>query len=103
EPPTLRLRLRCVRIHHPHHQDLLVYVNSCNLVAHRNLPARKRQEACAKTSHTVTCYQPSLRDGWRDTDWFKHASQTKLLEGKKLAFFGLKQVKIGRHYLPMSK
>jgi len=43
--------------------------------------AGKRQEACAKTSNTVTCYQPSQRDGWRDTDWFKHASQTKLVIG----------------------
>jgi hypothetical protein len=58
-----------------------VYVYSCNLVGHRNLPAGKRQEACAKTSNTVTCYQPSQQDGWRDTDWFKHASQTKLVIG----------------------
>ena len=64
-----------------HHQDLLVYVYSCNLVGHCNLPARKRQEARAKTSHTVTSYQPSHRDGWRNTDWFKHASQTKLFDG----------------------
>ncbi len=58
-----------------------MYVYSCNLVGHRNLPAGKRQEACAKTSNTVTCYQPSQQDGWRDTDWFKHASQTKLGNG----------------------
>jgi hypothetical protein len=40
-----------------------------------------RQEACAKTSNTVTCYQPSQRDRWRNTDWFKNASQTKLGNG----------------------
>jgi hypothetical protein len=44
-------------------------------------PGGKGQEACAKTSNTVTCYQPSQRNGWRDTDWFKHASQTKLGNG----------------------
>jgi hypothetical protein len=44
-------------------------------------PGGKRQEACAKRSNSVTCYQPSQRDGWRDTDCFKHASQTKLGNG----------------------
>jgi hypothetical protein len=35
----------------------------------------------AKTSNTITCYQPSQQDGWRDTDWFKYASQTKFFIG----------------------
>jgi hypothetical protein len=55
-----------------------VYVYSCNLCRPSQPPGGKRQEACTKTSKTVTCYQPSQRERWRDTDWFKQASQTKL-------------------------
>jgi hypothetical protein len=33
------------------------------------------------TSDTVTCYQTAPTGGWRDTDWFKHASQAKLYHG----------------------
>jgi hypothetical protein len=28
-------------------------------------------ERAREDIHTVTCYHPSRRDGWRDTDWFK--------------------------------
>ena len=38
-------------------QTYAVYVNASYLVGHRNLLAGKRQEACAETLHTVTCYQ----------------------------------------------
>jgi hypothetical protein len=38
-------------------QTYAVYVNASYLVGRRNLLAGKRQEACAETLHTVTCYQ----------------------------------------------
>jgi hypothetical protein len=33
----------------------------------------------AQRPHTVTCNQPSQRDRGRNTDWFRHTSQTELL------------------------
>jgi hypothetical protein len=47
----------------------------------------------AKRLHTVTCYHPPCRDGWRDTDWFKRAILVKLIDGltssRVLATFAL--------------
>ena len=59
ETAPLRLYIRRAGIHHDHHQNLLVNVNSSNLVGHRFLQAGKRQEACTQKSDTVTCYQPA--------------------------------------------
>src|SRR5438445_5579746 len=71
ESPPLWFRLRRTRIHDHDHQHFFVYVNSCYLVGHCFLLVWKRQNTRKQATNTVTCYHPSHRDGWRDTDWFK--------------------------------
>ena len=72
----------CARQSPHYHQDSLVYVYPCDLGGHNNLPGRESDRKRAQRHQTPTrATTPSQRDGWRDTTWFRRASQTKLVDG----------------------
>jgi hypothetical protein len=49
-----------------------------NIATSRRESGRKRAQRHQTPSRATN---PPQRDGWRDTDWFKHATQTKLFLG----------------------